>query len=119
MFQYYYDTGVYAHFLFASDWNHQFSPTKLTAYKSVLCVEELLHGYLNGKFGVNDSFIEVYTKIQGVESFFRPYEISLKDVQTKLNYIMGSLSQNNIDLKGDLMSYNADSNLLLSDIITA
>jgi predicted nucleic acid-binding protein len=113
MVKYYYDTGVFGYFLFREDWEHQYSPTKVSAYMSVFCDEELIYAHMNGKFkewGVNVSFVEISEKILNIGSIFQPHDTNLSDIRAKFIHMMGSLAQNNVDIRADFVEYQQKQN---------
>lgn len=108
MAKFYYDTGIFGYFLFRNDWEHQFSPTKVQGYTSVFCDEELIYAHMNGKFkdlGADVTFLEISEKILNIGAIFQPHSISLGDIRSKFIYMMGSLVQNNVDLRQDFLKH--------------
>lgn len=110
MAKYYYDTGVFGYFLFSGDLDHKYSPLKIkSAYASTFCDEELIYVYMQkGKFSdfdLNLSFVQITEKIVSTSALFTYDNIDLSDIHQKFNYMMGSLAQNNIDLRSDFIAY--------------
>ena len=112
MAKYYYDTGVFGYFLFRNDWEHTYSPTKVNGYTSVFCDEELLYAYMKGQFkewGINHTFVEVSDKLLSVGSLFQQYDMDIKEIRARFLYLIGSLAQNSVDIKGDWLKYKESS----------
>ncbi|MGI0141926.1 MAG: hypothetical protein ACREBF_04755 [Candidatus Micrarchaeales archaeon] len=112
MSRFYYDTSVFAYFLFRNDWEHQYSPTKREGYSTVLCDEELIFGFMKGHFEEwreDHTFAQVVEKLFSVRSIFQPHDLNVeKDIRPKFMYVMGSLAQNNVDVAAEWSAWNRD-----------
>ena len=111
MTKYYYDTGMFGYFLFRKDWDHQYSPTKVSGYISVLCEQELINSCMNGHFknwAEDWNFIDISESMMNVSALFQPSDVKLSDVRAKFIHMMGTLTQNNIDLYEDVKKHNKD-----------
>lgn len=113
MVKYYYDTGVFGYFVFLGDWEHEYSPvTKGFAYASVFCDEELIFVYMKrGEFkdlGVKLAFVDMVDRLSSAGAFFKKDEIDLTAIYQKFLYMMGSLKQNNVDIRSDFVNWEKD-----------